>query len=156
MYSSLMGAPVLASDAEREECAARLRHAAAEGRLEVLELEERLGDAFSARTRADLARLTADLPGAFEVPGSKPGARWRAAPDHRRRIVAVAAATNALVMGLWMADVGAMRDPVIFGSDFDVPWPLAPAVAWISLTAAAAWRRRRREQTTPQLSHAIN
>ena len=47
-----MSAPALrASDAEREAAAERLRRAGGEGRLVPEELEERLGVAFSARTR---------------------------------------------------------------------------------------------------------
>ena len=50
-----------ASDAEREQAAEVLRVAAAEGRLDVEELEERLGSAYSVRTRNELERLTADV-----------------------------------------------------------------------------------------------
>ena len=51
-----------ASDAEREQVAERLRRHAAEGRLAVEELEERLTAAWSARTRGELEPLLADLP----------------------------------------------------------------------------------------------
>jgi Domain of unknown function (DUF1707)/Cell wall-active antibiotics response 4TMS YvqF len=51
-----------ASDAERETTVARLREAAAEGRLTVEELDERIDAAYAASTRADLEPLTADLP----------------------------------------------------------------------------------------------
>jgi hypothetical protein len=53
-----------ASDADREQTAAVLRQAAAEGRLDLTELEERLERVFAAKTYADLAPLTADLPNA--------------------------------------------------------------------------------------------
>jgi Domain of unknown function (DUF1707) len=53
---------VLASDAEREQVAEALRTHAAAGRLDADELEERLGRAFAARTRAELEPLVADLP----------------------------------------------------------------------------------------------
>jgi hypothetical protein len=53
---------LLASDADRERVAERLRAAAGEGRLTSEELEERLESAFGARTQADLEPLTADLP----------------------------------------------------------------------------------------------
>jgi Domain of unknown function (DUF1707) len=53
---------VLASDAEREQVAEALRTHAAAGRLDPDELDERLGRAFAARTRADLTPLVADLP----------------------------------------------------------------------------------------------
>ena len=51
-----------ASDAEREATIARLREAAAEGRLTVEELTERVDAAYAASTRAELEPLTADLP----------------------------------------------------------------------------------------------
>jgi hypothetical protein len=51
-----------ASDSEREETVARLREAAAEGRLTVEELDERIDAAYAATTRAELEPLTADLP----------------------------------------------------------------------------------------------
>ncbi|MGH3298880.1 MAG: DUF1707 SHOCT-like domain-containing protein [Trebonia sp.] len=58
------GAPaVRASDVERDEAAEVLRAAFAEGRLTRPELDERLDAAYAARTRADLAGLTGDLPG---------------------------------------------------------------------------------------------
>ena len=51
-----------ASDAEREQVAETLRKHAGTGRLDHDELEERLGRAFAARTRAELSPLVADLP----------------------------------------------------------------------------------------------
>jgi hypothetical protein len=51
-----------ASDADREAVAELLREAHAEGRLDYGELDERLTQTYAARTHAELARLTADLP----------------------------------------------------------------------------------------------
>ncbi|WP_308315870.1 DUF1707 domain-containing protein [Streptomyces sp. CC228A] len=51
-----------ASDADREQVAERLREAAAEGRLEMTEFDERLDAAYRARTYGELAPLTRDLP----------------------------------------------------------------------------------------------
>ncbi|WP_433343597.1 DUF1707 SHOCT-like domain-containing protein [Streptomyces sp. CA-253872] len=53
-----------ASDADRDAVAERLREAAAEGRIDFDELDERLGTALSARTYGELRPLLADLPGA--------------------------------------------------------------------------------------------
>lgn len=53
-----------ASDADRERVAAILREAAGEGRIELHELDERLGAVYAARTYAELEPLTADLPSA--------------------------------------------------------------------------------------------
>jgi hypothetical protein len=55
-------ASLRASDADREQVADRLRHAATEGRLLPDELDERLGAAFAARTYGELDVLLADLP----------------------------------------------------------------------------------------------
>ncbi len=50
------------SDADRERVAERLRDAAGEGRLTIDELDERVESAYAARTAAELAELTTDLP----------------------------------------------------------------------------------------------
>jgi DUF1707 SHOCT-like domain len=52
-----------AADADREAVADALRAHCLAGRLEVVELEERLSAALAARTLGDLDRLLADLPG---------------------------------------------------------------------------------------------
>ena len=60
------------SDADREQVAETLRHAAGEGRLTMDELDERLSAAYAAKTFSDLAPLTSDLPG---VAGQRPAAQ---------------------------------------------------------------------------------
>jgi Domain of unknown function (DUF1707)/Cell wall-active antibiotics response 4TMS YvqF len=57
------GDPVIrASDGDRNAVAARLNEAAGDGRLTLVEFSERLDRAYAARTRGELAPLTADLP----------------------------------------------------------------------------------------------
>jgi Domain of unknown function (DUF1707) len=51
-----------AADADREAVAERLRIAAGEGRIELWELDERLGRAYTAKTYGELATLVEDLP----------------------------------------------------------------------------------------------
>lgn len=51
-----------ASDAERERIAEILRDAVAEGRLDMVEFEQRLEAAYAARTRGELTPLVRDLP----------------------------------------------------------------------------------------------
>jgi len=51
-----------AADVDRDAVAERLRIAAREGRLELTELDDRLGRAYQAKTYGDLATLVADLP----------------------------------------------------------------------------------------------
>ncbi len=58
------------SDAERAEVADQLAQHYGDGRLDQAELDERLGRAMSAKTHADLAGLTADLPHLDARPGS--------------------------------------------------------------------------------------
>jgi hypothetical protein len=51
-----------ASDAERESIVTQLREHGAAGRLDVEELEQRIGAAYAARTHGELGALLADLP----------------------------------------------------------------------------------------------
>jgi hypothetical protein len=59
-----------ASDADREQTAEVLRHAAGEGRLTVDELDDRLDAVFAAKTRAELQGLVIDVvpPGGAAAP----------------------------------------------------------------------------------------
>lgn len=59
-----------AADCDRDAVVERLRDAAAEGRLEHIELDARVERALTAKTYADLAALTADLPA---EPSEDPG-----------------------------------------------------------------------------------
>ena len=56
------GLAIRASDAEREHTVALLQDGFTDGRLTQAELEERVAAAYAARTTAELAELTADLP----------------------------------------------------------------------------------------------
>lgn len=69
---------VRASDADRERVAAVVREAAAEGRIGLDELDERLSAVFAARTYGELAEVTADLPA-----DAAESARESAAPARR-------------------------------------------------------------------------
>jgi hypothetical protein len=60
----------LASDAERDSAAERLQVAFAEGRLTDSEFDQRMRSALTARTRAELAGLVADLP--EQAPHARP------------------------------------------------------------------------------------
>jgi hypothetical protein len=96
-----MSSPVQrASDAEREVVAERLRAAAAEGRLDPDELDERLGAAYGARTVGDLVPLTADLPET-----SVPAVRGERLPALRAPAVRKQAVTfvmvNTVCIAIW-------------------------------------------------------
>ncbi|WP_103383683.1 DUF1707 SHOCT-like domain-containing protein [Pseudonocardia dioxanivorans] len=64
--------PVRASDAERADVVANLHEALAAGRLDLAETDERVGDAYVARYRHELALLVYDLPTA-EADRRRPG-----------------------------------------------------------------------------------
>ena len=116
------------SDAERERVAERLRTHAADGRLAVEELEERLAGAFSARTRADLEPLLADLPGSPE--GSH-------ARERGRGTVPPAVWVGVLLVAIW----------ALTGMGYF--WPMWPMIG-LFFGARAGYRRRRRAISPPQ------
>ena len=82
------------SDADREETVTRLRRHAAAGRLDVDELEQRIGAAYAARTHGELAALQADLP-RIEL------ARPRRERHDRAPEWIVYAQVNALLVAIW-------------------------------------------------------
>ena len=68
-----------ASDAERNEVVELLGEHASAGRLTLAELEERVQRAYAARTRAELAALTEDLPALSTISRRGKVRRW--SPD---------------------------------------------------------------------------
>lgn len=79
---------LLAADADRQAVADRLRKAADEGRLTLSEYDERLRDAYAARTYGELDQVVVDLPGprpveasGLAVPADRPAAPRRAGRD---------------------------------------------------------------------------
>lgn len=85
-----------ASDADRERAAERLRRAAAEGRLDTDELEERLEAALGARTYAELEAVVADLPRSPR-PRRAGASRRRRRGVFRRGFVAI----SVLLIAIW-------------------------------------------------------
>jgi hypothetical protein len=104
---------LLASDADRDLIAERLRSAAAEGRLTSEELEERLERAFSARRDAELEPLVADLPEP-SLPARRPERRRLRDDEHVRAYVA----TMALLVAIW----------ALTGAGYF--WPIWPMLGW--------------------------
>ena len=101
-----------ASDAEREHHAELLREHAAQGRLTVDELDERLDRVYAARTLGELVPVVADLPAPAPSPRERP--RDRAIrPD-----VAVYLAVNLMLIVIWAAT----------GAGYF--WPVWPLLGW--------------------------
>ncbi len=90
-----------AADSDRDQVAEVLRQAAGDGRLTLDELDERLNRAFAARTYAELALITRDLPQAGQ-PLSAPAVSPRTGgkPTSRFAIAIMSGFTRA---GHWIA-----------------------------------------------------
>ena len=110
-----------ASDAEREAVIARLRDAAAEGRLTVEELAERIDAAYAARTRAELEPLTADLP--KPAPGTAPASvapAGEAAPARRAPKLVLGILGGGDHKGRWRVPRRMTVVNVMGGADLDL------------------------------------
>jgi Domain of unknown function (DUF1707)/2TM domain len=114
---------VRASDAEREATVALLREHGAAGRLGVDELEQRVGAAYEARTRGDLAALVADLP-------SAPARRTRPAGRNRHHgDWSLYLSVSVLLVVIW----------ALTGAGYF--WPVWPIAGWgLALTMETAPR----------------
>ena len=117
----------LASHTDRERVVETLKTAFVEGRLTMDELDARAGQAFAARTYADLAALTADLPawsaGAQERPG-----RHQARPPVSKRAVNLRLATCASILPVVMA-------VMILFNNGNVAGTILPPLVLVYLTA---------------------
>lgn len=123
---------VLASDSEREHVTARLRTAAAEGRLTLAESDERQAAAYAARTRDELVPLLAGLP---RPPRPRHPRRGPLTPRARRNLRIHAGVT---VVVLLLLVLGAVLGPAPLFA------PIGPAF-WLGLILFVHSRRAERE-----------
>ena len=154
-----------AGHADREQVIGTLKDAFVHGRLTRDELDARAGRALSARTYADLAALTVDIPAADipaagipAVPAVAATAR-PPAPVRRRPLARAAAGSGAcLIIAATAWWVGAIVDPGARPTPYD-SWaaPLA-LLAFLALVAAlgilgygvaASWELRRSRGQLP-------
>jgi hypothetical protein len=131
-----------ASDADRDAVADQLRGAHAEGRLTVEELYERLDVALAARTLAELAPLTADLPVPSRAPartGDEPVAgrsvAHRDGPSGLRLAWGAWLSVVLVNVAVWGAVSVGTGDAVYF-------WPVWVAAPWGALLLARTLRGR--------------
>src|SRR5262245_28659801 len=89
-----------AGDADRERAAERLRSALDEGRLNLDEYDDRLREAYQAKTYADLDKLFVDLP------SPAPVERSALATPHQQRTGNPVPAWLAVTWGPWAQAVG--------------------------------------------------
>jgi hypothetical protein len=108
------------SDSDRERAADVLREAAGHGRITMDELDERLELAYAAKTYADLAAVTRDLPGPAQAPspvqpamagriGGTPGSKF-----------SVAVMSGARRMGRWVVPRNYVGVAVMGGIELDL------------------------------------
>jgi Domain of unknown function (DUF1707) len=142
-----------AGHADRDQVIEVLKDAFAQGRLTGDELDARAGLALTARTYADLAALTADIP-----LGQPPAAPARPRPPARRRLLARAAAKAGVCLLIPAAEIGVIAQ---FGLQPNPFWTgliifLAVAGLWTGLgimgyAAFTAWdQRSSRKQLPPR------
>jgi hypothetical protein len=91
---------IRASDGERESAVVALREHGAQGRLDVDELEQRVGAAYAARTRGELADLLADLPGAAAA-RARTGAQRHRPHDNSGGEWGSFLGLAAILIGIW-------------------------------------------------------
>ena len=108
---------IRASDSEREQVVQRLSEQASLGRLTLAELEERIGLAYDATTRAELAKLTADLPdvASRSTVSSEPGVSRR---KPTRWVVSLMGGVEK--KGRWRIGDQLMTLTVMGGNDIDL------------------------------------
>jgi len=141
------GGRIRASHAERDQVVEALKNAFVDGQLTKDEFDERVGQALTARTRAELAALTDDVPASPDAaPPASPALPAPPAPPHRRppvqapRPLATAAAGSGACLvaayGLVMFAANYL-DPHGLG-DPDHPWSaLCGSLAFVLLMTAA-------------------
>jgi len=115
-------------DAERDRVIDQLADHHAAGRLALAEFEDRMAAAQTARTGADLAVLTADLPALASPTASRGPAR----PAFRRSGLDPAVRTYLAVMALlWL---------IWLATGAGYPWPVWPMLGW-GIGVAGRYRR---------------
>jgi hypothetical protein len=150
-----------AGHAEREQAIESLKDAFADGRLTMDELDARAGRALAARTRAELAGLTADIPPAT-------GLAYPPAPARRSSLATAAAKSGGcLVVATGAVRLAALADPGATAGPIPkllvIPLFLVAAVAAIAALFAMVYgvsdaidhRRSRSQHRNSQHRNAI-
>lgn len=108
------------SDSDREQAADVLREAAGHGRISMDELDERLELAYAAKTYADLAAVTRDLPGPVQAPGPvQPAMAGRIGGTPRSKF-SVAILSGARRKGRWVVPRNYVGVAVMGGIELDL------------------------------------
>jgi hypothetical protein len=112
-----------AGDTDRDAAADLLRTAAAEGRITFAELDERVSQAYAAKTFADLQAITRDLPGPGVTPpppAAQPTAPPAVTPDAPGPPASVAIMSGARRSGPWVVPATYHAVAVMGAVDLDL------------------------------------
>jgi hypothetical protein len=136
--------PMRASDVDREQVVATLKVAFVQGRLTKDELDLRIGQAFTARTYAELAVVTADIPAGLSTaqPPRRPAAArgWPPLNSSAKTAVGVIIGATMMTVALWLAAWFAGNGALLAGA------VIASGVDLVILCAAGANVLERRQQ----------
>ncbi len=137
------GDRIRASHADREQVIEVLKAAFVQGRLAKDEFDARVGQAFTARTYAELTAVTADLPAGLVT--ARPVGPARVRPS----AIATIGALTVLTAGLWAVALSANSDNRALGI-----LVLSLTLAWLGsliLTGAVTLESRRHKRSGGQL-----
>jgi len=141
-----------ASHADREQVIGALKAAFVQGRLAKDEFDLRVGQALAARTYAELAAVTADLPAGLAAaqaaqpdrpaqPARPVRAQGEEPMRHPGRMIAVATAVYGGAWVLFLSPVGGNRATFLLIFSGFIPYLLAWFVAVVNMIAL--WREKR-------------
>jgi DUF1707 SHOCT-like domain len=132
---------LLASDDDRERCAAVLARHYVAGRLTLEDLEARLDAVRTGRTRGQLAAMTSDLP---RPSRAQAVGGWL---DRADRLLLRAHATTFIAINVLLIAVWALAGS---SNDFWPAWALVPTAVLLAWHAAGSWAVRRMVEGRPR------
>jgi uncharacterized protein DUF1707 len=118
-----------ASDVDREAVAQRLRAALDEGRLTIVEYDERLQQAYASTTFDQLEPLVADLPAPTPA---KPSSEVAKRERQKHKMVKEWrdwAGVSFILVAIWLVTSIASGGPLFF-------WPMIPMGIWAAINVA--------------------
>jgi hypothetical protein len=142
-----------AADTDRERVADQLREALGEGRLDLHEYDERLRDAYAAKTYGDLDRLLTDLPSTApvvpaQVPAAPPAPARGATAAWLGHLWVPWARTAILLSAIWLiTSIGSAGSAYYWPAWVAGPWGVLLVVRTVSgLTGGEPARFARAEE----------
>jgi uncharacterized protein DUF1707 len=143
-----------ASDVDRKAVADRLNRAHDDGMITLSEFDLRVGAAWQATTRGELAKLTADLPEGPHVPLVPAPRHGQPAPVRRRRTPTALRVLNTIWLSIMAVNLVVWGLVCITTGLFIYPWWLWVLVPGAAL-GAIRWSIVNREDPPPPAPPAL-